>query len=38
MENLDFIIATIIVTAAFLTLIIGTYQEFSNSSKADKVK
>lgn len=36
MENLDFIIATIIVSVSFLTLIIGTYQEFTKANKAEK--
>jgi|688.fasta_scaffold281538_2 hypothetical protein len=36
MENLDFIIATIIVSVSFLALILGTYQEFTKANKAEK--
>jgi hypothetical protein len=36
MENLDFIIATLVVSVSFITLIIGTYQEFTKANKSEK--
>ena len=38
MENLDLIIATTVVSVSFLTLIVGTYQEFTKANKAEEGK